>query len=631
VNLFVLGWSLSPEMQQAALSALRSMPKVYPQLDPETLWQFASAPKRVFAAAMHPGEAVVAPRQYIVEQDGAAVLYDGLPVESSAAFPAFQARELLSHWGPDLGGRLDGQFVIARVSSDPPQLEILTDFLGRQPLFCQRLRAGWLISNSVYAIEQIAGVSDLDPLGASTFLTMGWVSGGRTLRRAVRPVPPGQHWTWRQADAEPGHVTYCSPADLAGQEWQQLTPAYLEQLADEITQPLCSLSEGFGTVKSALTGGRDSRLIMLLMRRAGLPARYWTAGEPGSRDLEIAAMIAKKLDLDYHVVPLSGDVVVSHWDELRWKAVQRNDGMCHLAQMDNILDTPDELGRLDVSLWGLGGEAARGYATSPDFFLSRHTDAGLCRYLSREYVKTHSGIVRPEAIELVQDYLSDCVERYQDIGVAPENVADIFYLFEHTGSRCRCSVRCSMPAVDCYGPLASRAFVEATYSQPVLRRPTEPLHYGLTYLLSPELHGVPYEKDNAAFKKRSWRDQRPVVNMAQMIGSDLKRNARRSVRKLLRRQAPGRRPSRPQATSVPSQPPVRDREYWLQSKREQIREMCLDRSSSPIWNYVDRAKFEEYTAVPGGPSLPTSQYLGGLYVALTLFSYEAFNEVPAAS
>ena len=25
-------------------------------------------------------------------------------------------------------------------------------------------------------------------------------------------------------------------------------------------------------------------------------------------------------------------------------------------------------------------------------------------------------------------------------------------------------------------------------------------------------------------------------------------------------------------------------------------------SNSPIWNYVDRTKFEEYTAVPGGPT-----------------------------
>ena len=53
-------------------------------------------------------------------------------------------------------------------------------------------------------------------------------------------------------------------------------------------------------------------------------------------------------------------------------------------------------------------------------------------------------------------------------------------------------------------------------------------------------------------------------------------------------------------------------------------------ASSPVWNYVDRAKFEAYTAVPGGPPLPKFQYLGGLYVALTLFSYEEFNRTPAA-
>jgi len=614
------------------------MPTIYPQLDSETLWHCASSTNAVFAAAMHPRNDVIGVREYIAQQNGQAVFYDGLPVESSAAFPAFQAQELLAHWGEDLGGRLDGQFGIVRVSCDPPQLEIITDFMGGQPLFYQRLGKGWLISNSVYLIEQVAGVGELDPLGASTFLAFGWVGGGRTLRRAVVPIPPGQHWIWRQGATEPQQVTYCGPMDLTVQEGQRLTPAYFQRLADEITQPLRSLSDGFGPVKSALTGGRDSRLIMLLMRRAGLPARYWTAGEPDSRDLEIAAMVAKKMNLPYHVVPLPGTEVVAHWDELCWRAVQRNDGMCNLYQMDNLLDVPDELERLEVNLWGQGGEAARGYSTNTDFFLSRHTPAGLKSYLASKFIRAHSGIVRQEAVELVRDYISQSVEEFLAMGVASGNVADIFYLYERIGSRGRCNVRCTMPAQDLYSPYTSRAFVEAIYSVPVIQRPTEPLHYGLTYLLSPELHGLPYEKDNAAFKKSSWRSQKPVVNMARMVSSKVRRDARDALRsavppaalKLLRRARSPRTARSPRATTgASSQPPARDRGYWFQSKREEIRELCLDCSSSSIWNYVDRDKFEEYTAVPGGPPMQKSKYLGGLYIALTLFSYETFNRTPA--
>jgi hypothetical protein len=640
VNLFVLGWNLPAETLQTALAALRAMPKVYPQLDPETMWQCASSTEAVFAAAMHPRKDVLGAREYIVQQNGHAVLYDGLPVESSAAFSAFQAQELLAHWGEDLGGRLDGQFGIVRVSCDPPQLEVITDFMGSQPLFCQRLGKGWLISNSVYLIEQVAGVGDLDPLGVSTFLTFGWVGGGRTLRRAVLPIPPGQHWIWRQGDTEPQQITYCGPTDLSVQERQRLDRGYFEQLADEITQPLRSLNEGFGPVKSALTGGRDSRLIMLLMRRAGLPARYWTAGEPGSRDLEIAAMIAKRMNLPYHVVPLPGAEVVAHWDELRWQAVQRNDGMCNLFQMDNLLDVPDELDRLEVNLWGQGGEAARGYSTSTDFFLSRHTPVGLQHYLANKFIRTHSGIVRQEAVELVEEYILQSVERFQGMGVAPENIADIFYLYERIGSRGRCNVRCTLPAQDLYSPYTSRAFVEAIYSVPVLQRPTEPLHYGLTYLLSPELHSLPYEKDNAGYRKSSWRSQKPVVNIAHMVSSKVKKDARDSLRSVtppralkLYRRARSRRPSTgaPRATDgASSQPPARDRGYWFQSKRKEIREMCLDCPNSMIWNYVDRDKFEEYTAIPGGPPMQKSKYLGGLYIALTLFSYETFNQASAA-
>jgi hypothetical protein len=246
--------------------------------------------------------------------------------------------------------------------------------------------------------------------------------------------------------------------------------------------------------------------------------------------------------------------------------------------------------------------------------------------------------VRREAVELVEEYISQSVERYESMGVSAENVADIFYLYERIGSRGRCNVRCTMPAQDLYSPYTSRAFVEANYSVPVLQRPTEPFHYGLTYLLSPELHGFPYEKDNLGFKKTSWRDQKPLTNMAQMVGNQVKRNARRSVRsatplaarKLVRTFKPKRAPAKVRAANAPSQPPARDRGYWFQSKREEIREMCLDNAGSAIWDYVDRTKFDEYTSVPGGPAMPKSRYLGGLYVALTLFYYETFNAAAPA-
>ena len=86
MNLFVLGWNLPAETMQVALAALRGMPKVYPQLDSETQWQCASTSGTVLAAAMHPRGDVLGAREYIAQQNGHAVFYDGLPVESSAAF-----------------------------------------------------------------------------------------------------------------------------------------------------------------------------------------------------------------------------------------------------------------------------------------------------------------------------------------------------------------------------------------------------------------------------------------------------------------------------------------------------------------------------------------------------------------
>jgi hypothetical protein len=60
-------------------------------------------------------------------------------------------------------------------------------------------------------------------------------------------------------------------------------------------------------------------------------------------------------------------------------------------------------------------------------------------------------------------------------------------------------------------------------------------------------------------------------------------------------------------------------------KLSELRERCLDRPRSPLWELVSRERFEPLTA-PGRSAGERGDNIPGLYTVLTMFEYEA---VPA--
>ena len=306
MNVFLLGWNLTDDLAGAALQALGELHCQYPQLDPTTL----SSRKHgaAFVAFMHTSDSAGAPREYTFSTPGGLTLWDGVCVARTGNFAAHRAEELDRHWD-SLIETLEGQYVAARVLSNPPKLDLITDPLGMLHTYYIDAGTFWLISNNAGLIATIGAARAWDPLGVSTFIAQGWAGSDRTLRHGMRVVPGAQHWIWSRSSHEPRKRTYFSISDLSSR------PALDQQTRDgELVGSLINLSHhlssSYGPLTAMLTGGRDSRLIAAILIAGGIDVSFTTGmylkngvpwDEETSREVKIACEVAAILQRPHRV------------------------------------------------------------------------------------------------------------------------------------------------------------------------------------------------------------------------------------------------------------------------------------------------------------------------------------------
>lgn len=153
----------------------------------------------------------------------------------------------------------DGAFAGVFWDADQEILVVATDCLGMQPLY-MRDEPGAL--TFVSDTKAVAGEPDLAAWGA--FISIGHPIGERSLMDGLRRVPPAsiltydckrqrldvqQYWRWPEAS----------------DAWRRYD--FLESLDRDVRA--YASSHGAGTV--LLSGGFDSRLLLFLLKRAGIP------------------------------------------------------------------------------------------------------------------------------------------------------------------------------------------------------------------------------------------------------------------------------------------------------------------------------------------------------------------------
>jgi hypothetical protein len=199
----------------------------------------------------------------------------------------------------------DGSYAICR--SDGDRVEVVTDDLGSRPLWYVQTADVFLASTSQRAIVRLLGDFRLNPRAVSWMLSAGclgpedsWDSRLQRVPRGTRLTLDRHAWTLTASRGTP-------PDDLAAvpvSEAEQVT-----LMGKALAQTCEALDLSVPDWRLPLSGGKDSRCLLIYLQRAGFKSRCITWGMEQSRlgqnsDAQVAALVAQAMGVEqeYFVV-----------------------------------------------------------------------------------------------------------------------------------------------------------------------------------------------------------------------------------------------------------------------------------------------------------------------------------------
>ena len=169
------------------------------------------------------------------------------------------------------------------------------------------------------------------------------MSGPDTLYTQIKQLQAGEYLfidRYVAIEAEGGQEVYIFTHGLNGGSGRKLDRAEKEREFRELTErnigeldkAFCRLAEYAAgrPIVVPLSGGYDSRLVVLMLKRTGFPdVRTFTFGKRGNPDTAVSKKVADNLDLPWTAVHYDGDEIFEMINSKEWKRYDRMaDGLC---------------------------------------------------------------------------------------------------------------------------------------------------------------------------------------------------------------------------------------------------------------------------------------------------------------
>lgn len=282
--------------------------------------------------------------------------------------------------------RLTGQFNIVIYHADDDSLVIANDRYGYRPLFLAESTGRLLFAVEMKAIIATLDTSPhVDGTGLLQIVRDGIALGDRTWLDAIRVLDPGTVLRVT-ADGRVERRRYFRYRHREGGSSMSL-PAFVEGFGHHLQRATERIMKGPGRVGISLSGGLDSRSVVLSIPASHLPIPAYTFGYPESRDVVYAKQLADLLHLPHTHLTFDGDYLGRVMAQVVW----RNEGLFPFAASTSIY-FHDRIGaQMDTILNGHCGDAVTGSHLRP-YMLATHSREKLIRtlYGSRRLVADES-------------------------------------------------------------------------------------------------------------------------------------------------------------------------------------------------------------------------------------------------
>ncbi|WP_168408981.1 7-cyano-7-deazaguanine synthase [Acinetobacter indicus] len=231
-------------------------------------------------------------------------LIDGLDVISKESFI-------------DLVKQLDGFFSL--VFKSERKLFVAVDHIRSYPIFYSEYNNNFYLSDNAEWVREQVKDEIMDPVAQQEFQLLGYVTQANTLYPNVKQLQAGELLTY---DIEKGLNLYQHYEFTHKEPPKFDIPEQLDKLdivARTSMQKLVDFANGRQIVVP-LSGGYDSRLIILLLKEAGYKnVVAFSYGEKTNKEVIYSKKIADSLNIKWHFVEYNKDQFKDFWktEELR--------------------------------------------------------------------------------------------------------------------------------------------------------------------------------------------------------------------------------------------------------------------------------------------------------------------------
>lgn len=220
---------------------------------------------------------------------------------------------------------LNGYFSIINVNENNGWMAV--DRIRSFPLFYGKQKDSLIISDVASLVKEQVGDLDIHPIARQEFLLTGFVTGPDTLFENAKQMQAGEVVFF---NIDEGCVNLKSTRyyDYFHTRYYDTDNEYLLQQLDvvmsNIFERLITIANG-RTIFVPLSGGYDSRFIVLMLKRLGYGNTYaFSYGIPNNEESLISKFIANKLNIRWRFVEYTNEL---------WRQWYNTDTMRHYFKM----------------------------------------------------------------------------------------------------------------------------------------------------------------------------------------------------------------------------------------------------------------------------------------------------------
>jgi asparagine synthase (glutamine-hydrolysing) len=228
--------------------------------------------------------------------------------------------------------RLNGFYALIKHSSQ--KLFAAVDRVRSIPLFYGQKGNDLFLSDSAEWVREQVGNNEMDTLAREEFLLTGYVTGPDTLFPDVKQLQAGEALIVSDNNRELSisvkrYYRFIHQNTLEASEDELLSK--LDKVLINVFKRLIKRADG-QTLVVPLSGGYDSRLIVLMLKRLGYDnVITFSYGRPGNKESEISKKVAETLGMRWEFIPYSNEAWYKwfHSDE-RKTYYEMAAGLCSL-------------------------------------------------------------------------------------------------------------------------------------------------------------------------------------------------------------------------------------------------------------------------------------------------------------